>query len=312
MNTTWPTYCLPALSDLLVSHFESQRNVYYGLAKSPTLLIEEHCNSSGYKVTDCTAKCFSGFDADGRACEVCKGRNFVARKTKDVHTSTVVCPSCNGSGRYWREVWMFHTLDEKGERHLWGSARNEEYGKTRPEDLPCCTKCGHLRGYIENYDVSPSQMAVDAAMVTDDMLARHNGNAGVSVAMTQLQANDQRAALCLELLYGDVGEQASTVPTLGRDFALWPLTAPGSQLIDMGRAERERAKSQQKSVALPKTHRIILRQLGREVDLTQSLGHMAQINAAALRQDAIAKLYVADQQSGGRIYSQVVGQRMAS
>lgn len=310
MNTTWPTYCLPTLCDLLVSHFESQRNVYYGLAKSPTLLIEEHCSSEGYRVTDCTAKCFNGFDADGRPCEVCKGFAFEASKTKFVHSATVVCPGCNGSGRYWRSVWMFHVLNEKGERYLWGTAPNEEYGKTRPEDLPCCTKC-RLRGYIQNYDVSPSQLAVEGAEVTDDMLARHNGNAGVSVALTQLQANDPRAALCLELLFGDVGEQASTVPTLGRDFALWPLTAPGSQLLDMGLAERDRAKRQQQSCALPKTHRVIMRQLERKVDLTKSLSDMAQIQSAALRMDAIAKLYVADQQSGGRVYSQVK-QRMAS
>ncbi len=309
---TWPTYSLPTLCDLLVSHFESQRNVYYGLAKSPTLLIEEHCTQNGYRVSHCPANCHNGFTLDGHTCEVCKGRNFVTRRAKDVHSATLVCPSCNGSGRYWRKTWVFHTRSHpEAPPQLWGSRPNEQWGSpdARPDDLPCCTQC-RKTGRIENYNVNPSMQAVEAAAVTDDMLARHNGNAGMSVALTQLQTNDQRAALCLELLYGDVGEQASTVPNLGRDFALWPLTAPGSQLIDMGRSERDRSKHQ-KSVALPKTHRVIMRQLDRQVDITKALSDMAQLNAAALRMDAFAKLYVADKQTGGNVFAQVVGHRRA-
>lgn len=302
MTNAWPTHCIPTLVDLLVTHFESQRNVYYGSQKSPTLLIEEHCNTSGYQITRCPARCFRGYDADGKTCEICKGRNFVARRAKDVHSSTVVCPSCNGSGQYWRKVWVFHILDEFGERRLWGSRPNEEYGVTRPEDLPCCTKCKGQK-YIENYNVNPSMVAIEEAQVTDDMLARHNGNAKVSAALTQLQANDARAALCIELLYGDVGEQASTTP-LGRDFALWPLTIAGSQLIDMGRQERA-AKPKQQSCALPKTHRVILRQLNRELDLTKSLSDMAQVGASALRMDAFAKLFTADKQTGGHLLLQL-------
>ncbi len=312
MNTTWPTYCLPALSDLLVSHFESQRNVYYGLAKSPTLLIEEHCTQNGYKVSNCPAKCVNGFTLDGHVCEVCNGRNFVTRRAKDVHTATLVCPSCNGSGRYWRQVWMFHTkAHPDAVPVLWVSRPNELWGspEVRPDDLPGCVQC-RQSGRIENYNVNPSMQAVEAAAVTDDMLARHNGNAGVSVALSQLQANDQRAALCLELLYGDVGEQASTVPNLGRDFALWPLTLAGSQLIDMGLEERGKAKQQ--SCALPKPHRVILRQLNRDIDLVKSLNSMAQVGATALRMDAIAKFYTADQQTGGNVFAQLTsGRRMA-
>lgn len=309
---TWPTYLLPSLGELLIAHFVSQRHAYYGSTKSPTQLIYEHCNGNGYKLSNCPAKCKGGFTEDGKTCQRCDGKSFVSRRAKDVHEQTMVCDRCNGSGRYWREKWAIHVLDEAGVPHLVGSAPNERYRDptVRPEDLPCCTKCGRNRGFIENYNANPMMQTTETNQVSDDMLLRANGNAKVAVAMTQLQTNDSRAALCIELLFGDVGEQASTVPVLGRDFALWPLTVAGSQLIDMGLAERGKAKQQ--SCALPKTHRIILRQLSAEVDLTRSLSNMAQVSAAALRMDAIAKLHVADRQTGGHVLAQVTNGRMAS
>src|SRR5690606_9158807 len=83
------------------------------------------------------------------------------------------------------------------------------------------------------------------------------------------------------------------VQSVGVEFMLWPLTSYGRQLVD-----RERRRE---GVQTP-PHLGLLRAMQRAqaegAELAAQLGSMARLEASGMRQRAMSKLFIADQQTG--------------
>src|SRR5690606_1986930 len=118
-----------------------------------------------------------------------------------------------------------------------------------------------------------------------------------------LQRIDPEAEICIRLMHAEFASLklrlrsrplVELAQAVGPEVMLWPLTGYGKQLI-----ERERRKAGEQ---IP-PHVALLQAMQRAEaegdELVKQLGSMARLEASGLRQRALTKLYLADQQTGG-------------
>jgi hypothetical protein len=258
----------------------------------------------------------------GDACDACQGAGNISwvADTRKAHFAFEVCPSCNGSKRYWREKYPLYRvgrqlLDPEGkplltskglpryERefvrfHAQGDPKLDANGKPRFgkqghqlfhaekrvwENCACCVQCRGT-GAHQVATVIPGQETESEAA---EPVAEEFGPALSALGYLRDKQPTQHNALAL--LYGEDGVDAHATG-LERDFALWHLTRTGASLC--------RSLPRNPRKALEDAHRAA--EKGDEAAVAR-VTRMRE-DARWLASTARNALWKADQKTGARLF----------
>ena len=285
----WPAHVGLGVESILERHFAERAGEHSHRSKSATAAIADKCSASGYQSYKCPAKgCKTGIHwATGSVCATCKGVGCLHKKVKLVAEQSKRCKACKGGGR-----------SLAGDLETAASYRG---AVLLVDTLPACPVCEGA-GYLTGYDARPDPEKVIGRPAAPEPTTRAP-DLETSAVLAQLQRIDPEAETCIRLMHAEFSTLklrlrnrvlVELVQSIGVEFMLWPLTSHGKQLV-----ERERRREG----AQTPPHLALLRAMQRtETDgdeLASQLGSMARLEAAGLRQRAMAKLCQADEQTGG-------------
>lgn len=315
---TWPPHLVIVVESILERHYAERADRNSGRCKSATDAVAQKCQSAGYTSYKCPAKgckngIYWGTDSQwgkGTECVTCQGVGYLHKKQNKVHEQTKRCKRCLGGGRAIPST----------ENALVNAVMEWDGPVMNLAKFPPCKPCNG-RGYTYNFDVNPEPEMVFGAPQAADT-SHKEGNLEALAVMQHLQRIDPQAESCIRLTLGEfaglktrLGEHrkknaalVELAQVIGYELMLWPLTEYGQQLV-----ERERVYSPHVTPHVAVL--VAMQRVNKTPDsLTSQLADMARLSASAMRMRALAKLYIADQQTGGHLMRQAEaeGRRMAS
>ncbi len=285
----WASHTALSVESILERHYAERADRHTPRNKSATAAVAAKCAASGYRTYKCPAKnCENGIHwTTGQGCAVCRGTGILHRKLKKMTEQTRRCKVCRGGGR--------SLVADIATRATYRGA------VLVMSSLPPCPAC-EGRGYSYGFDARPDPEKVIGTPSAPEPVHRV-GDLEASAVLEHLRRIDPEAEGCVRLMLGEFASLklslrdrtlVEAVQTIGPEFMLWPLTSYGRQLVD-----RERRRE---GVQTP-PHLALLRAMQRAQaegdELAAQLGSMARLEASGMRQRAMSKLFIADEQTGG-------------
>lgn len=220
----YPNHLWTYVEQLLIKHLESHDGWHQTGGKSPTASLMEQ--GAAFSITRPCRKCDNGITMCGIVpldCEHCYGSGQVLAPHPVVETQTVPCPQCMTT-RGPKKTWV-----------AWGSAgsgvvhsRRRRWPGIRPDELARCTKC-QGNGYVEGITAAQHHPSGGLGVALDIA-----AQSWVAPTMFQLDQDDPKSALAIDLVYGGVGREAFRNGR-ARNVALWSLTEAGHHLAEQSR-----------------------------------------------------------------------------
>lgn len=285
----YPVHLMPHVEQILVKHLYSAHGSDMAGGGSATDAAMRRAEALSKKKKACRRCAGEGFLRSGMVktpCGPCGGTGAIETFVEDFDTETVVCESCNGSGRFRRKgswLWSGGVAGKRRGRTRW--VENSNYRCTVAE-LGWCVACRGA-GYVTGVDAAPKTDGGDLGYSVETI--KHSW---FQPTFDYLDQQNGLAALHLDIVYGAIGRD---IAREGRErvLALLPFTRAGTVMV----------KEAQKVYRLP--IQTLMNEIGLQYaypnDDRMLLIDRAHEEAAKLLGQAHRALFAADIGTGARI-----------